>query len=134
MPSSDTPCVRIRWGLPGAAEDARLLPATTPVYVEALTAAGLEVTVPDHGPEQLAKTKSPAWLGPIVEVAQDVSVALLVDTLRTVITSKFSDKTQAARMRMRIIKTAPDGAEVVHEMEGTADEVREQAAEIDANG
>jgi predicted peroxiredoxin len=133
------PTVRIMWGLIGAAENAHLLPASTPDCVIALQLEGFDVAVPEHGPEQLARTKSPVWLAPVIEVAQDVSVTILVNILGAVVMNRVKARKKTALpvqqpLRLRIVRIGTDGSRVVHELEGTAEEVGRQAKEIDDAG
>jgi len=70
----------------------------------------------------------------VLEVAQDVSVAVLVEVLCAAILAKVvkgRTDTPPQQVRLRITRTHTDGTSVVHELAGTAEDIQKLAEKID---
>jgi hypothetical protein len=103
--------IQIVWGIAGLAEQARLLPYSTPFIVEFLHDDGITVDLPKHTEADLAHAKDATWILPIFEVLNQVSVAALGQLLANAIERYALETTDTTERPVRILirQRRPDG-------------------------
>jgi hypothetical protein len=124
--SSASPCVRIRWGLAGAAPEAKLLPHRTATVIDKLQACGVSVLAPTFTSAQLARTKASEIVAPIVEIVSGISVGVLTALILSALTPEPNLKDEC-EIRLTVV-LPPDGQGVQREvlLEGTPKSILER--------
>ncbi|MEV6799716.1 hypothetical protein AB0M91_15400 [Micromonospora rifamycinica] len=118
--------VDIRWGIPGVAEQAQVLPDSTPAVIGALEAAGLTVEVPPYTLDDLGRSKDPttALVLPVLVSTSAVVTGILVDVLVDLVRKRFTEAApRSAKARITVILPTDDGGSREHRLDGTVDDV-----------
>ncbi|KWV34634.1 hypothetical protein AWV63_00215 [Micromonospora rifamycinica] len=108
------------------AEQAQVLPDSTPAVIGALEAAGLTVEVPPYTVDDLGRSKDPttALVLPVLVSTSTVVTGILVDVLVDLVRKRFAEPAPpSAKARITVILPTDDGGSREHRLDGTVDDV-----------